>query len=219
MSDQPARPRGPRPSVDRRRAMLAAAVEVFGRRGVEAATTREVAAAAGTTERTLFKHFGSKQGLVQAVLEAGLAATFRRPEFAALADPGLDADGFFAWHRTFLASRIAAVGTAAPALRLLMFEALRDEGFRARAIAIWLEQVHAPLLACLSRLQARAEISCEHSPAMLAQVFASLNMGYLVTRTLIAPERGWDSRADVDGTVAAFRSLCRKDAADAPSKG
>lgn len=219
MSDPSARPRGPRPSADRRRAMLAAAVEVFGRRGVEAATTREVAAAAGTTERTLFKHFGSKQGLVQAVLEAGLAATFRRPEFAALADPGLDAEGFFAWHRAFLAARIAAVGAAAPALRLLLFEALRDAPFRERAVAIWLEEVHAPLLACLARLQARGAIGRAHAPATLAQAFASLNMGYLVTRTLVAPDRGWDSGTDVEALVAAFRSLCAGDAPARAEKG
>lgn len=208
MSGQPARPRGPRPSADKRRAMLAAAVAVFGRQGVEAATTREVAAAAGTTERTLFKHFGSKQGLVQAVLEAGLAATFRRPEFAALADPNLSAEGFFAWHRAFLSARIAAVEAAAPALRLLLFEALRDEAFRERATTIWLDEVRTPLLACLTRLQDRGHIGGGHSAATLAQAFASLNMGYLVTRTLIAPGLGWNSRTDVDAIVAVFRSLC-----------
>lgn len=211
--------RGPPPSADKRRAMILAAVEVFGRHGVEAASTRQVAAAAGTTERTLFKHFGSKQGLVQAVLEAGLAATFRRPEFAVLADPDLSAEAFFAWHRSFLATRIAAVEEAAPALRLLLFEALRDDGFRARATAIWLEQVHAPLLACLQRLRERGGIGREHSAATLAQAFASLNMGYLVARTLVAPDRTWDSRGDADAIVAAFRSLCGPGAAEHPARG
>lgn len=215
----PARPRGPRPSADKRRAMLAAAVTVFGRQGVEAATTREVATVAGTTERTLFKHFGSKNGLLQAVLEAGLSATFRRPEFAALSNPDLSAEEFFAWHGTFLRTRIEAVGGAAPALRLLLFEALRSDAFRARALAIWLELVHAPLLACLEGLQSRGAIGREHSAAMLAQAFASLNMGYLVTRTLVAPDRPWDSRGDTDAIVAAFRSLCGEGESTGPGRG
>ncbi|HVY62317.1 MAG TPA: helix-turn-helix domain-containing protein, partial [Planctomycetota bacterium] len=50
-------------------ALLAAAVEVFARRGYEAATTREVAAAAGVSEVLIQRYFGGKAGLLLAVLE------------------------------------------------------------------------------------------------------------------------------------------------------
>jgi AcrR family transcriptional regulator len=50
-------------------ALLAAAVEVFARRGYDAATTREVAATAGVNEVLIQRYFGGKAGLLLAVLE------------------------------------------------------------------------------------------------------------------------------------------------------
>src|SRR5690606_22851950 len=99
--------RGRKPSPELRGTMIRAAIRIFARDGVDAATTRSIAAEASTTERTLFKHFGSKAGLVQASIEAisidfvndGAFAPIHRadrftwPEFAA-------------WHRAFLADRV-----------------------------------------------------------------------------------------------------------------
>jgi AcrR family transcriptional regulator len=48
--------------------ILAAAAEVFYRRGIHATGIAEVAAAAGASKLTIYKHFGSKDGLVEAVL-------------------------------------------------------------------------------------------------------------------------------------------------------
>ncbi|HYF06109.1 MAG TPA: helix-turn-helix domain-containing protein, partial [Acetobacteraceae bacterium] len=67
----PAR-RGPAPT--KHLDLLWAAARLFGSRGVAQTTTRDIAAEAGTTERTLFKHFGSKEGLVQAVISEAVVA-------------------------------------------------------------------------------------------------------------------------------------------------
>lgn len=48
-----------------RRRLLDAAVEVFAQRGYRGTTTRDIAAAAGITERTLFRQFDSKAALFQ----------------------------------------------------------------------------------------------------------------------------------------------------------
>ena len=59
---------------ERRDNILDAARTVFGRRGYHAASTAEIAAAAGCSEPMLYKHFGSKQGLFVATLQhAGIA--------------------------------------------------------------------------------------------------------------------------------------------------
>lgn len=47
--------------------IIAAAVSVMGQKGYTAATTREIADQAGVNEVTLFRHFGSKRGLLEAV--------------------------------------------------------------------------------------------------------------------------------------------------------
>jgi AcrR family transcriptional regulator len=49
--------------------LLNAAVRVFDRKGYSAASVREVAEMAGVTKPALYYHFGSKEGLLVAILE------------------------------------------------------------------------------------------------------------------------------------------------------
>src|ERR1019366_7741066 len=53
---------------DRRNAILDAAREVFGERGYHQATTLEIAARAKTSKRALYELFGSKSGIVKAII-------------------------------------------------------------------------------------------------------------------------------------------------------
>jgi len=57
-----------------RERLLDAATETLNRAGIQGATTREIAWRAGVNEVTLFRHFKSKEQLLRAVLERGLAA-------------------------------------------------------------------------------------------------------------------------------------------------
>lgn len=54
--------------ADTKERIVAAALEVFSREG-SAATTREIAKCAQVNEVTLFRHFGNKERLLQAVIE------------------------------------------------------------------------------------------------------------------------------------------------------
>jgi AcrR family transcriptional regulator len=70
---------------ERRDHILDAARGVFARRGYHAASTAEIAAAAGCSEPMLYKHFASKQELFLAVLQhTGL--TIRNRVLAAVTD-------------------------------------------------------------------------------------------------------------------------------------
>src|ERR1700689_2846448 len=51
-----------------RQLLLAAAARVFARAGLEGATTRAIAGAAGVNEVTLFRQFGTKEHLIAAVV-------------------------------------------------------------------------------------------------------------------------------------------------------
>src|SRR5246127_699279 len=73
------------PQIDRKRIaasstavtrehLLDAAAQTFSRDGIQGATTREIAWRAGVNEVTLFRHFKSKEQLLGAVLQRGLAA-------------------------------------------------------------------------------------------------------------------------------------------------
>jgi len=86
------------PAVERREAILRAALPRFAVRGFEGTTTRDLAAAAGVTEPILYRHFPGKAGLfaavlagaadrIQATLETSIAGVASAPErLRALAD-------------------------------------------------------------------------------------------------------------------------------------
>jgi TetR/AcrR family transcriptional regulator len=57
------------PGEERRRQILGAAAELFARHGFAGTTTREIASAVGTSETVLFRHFPTKQGLYEAILD------------------------------------------------------------------------------------------------------------------------------------------------------
>jgi AcrR family transcriptional regulator len=56
-------------SDDTHARILAAARELFATRGTRGTTTREVADRAGVNEATVFRHFGTKQALLRAMLD------------------------------------------------------------------------------------------------------------------------------------------------------
>ena len=62
------------PLGDLRARIVAAASDLIATGGRDAATTRAVAAAAGVQAPTIYRLFGDKQGLLDAVAQAGLAA-------------------------------------------------------------------------------------------------------------------------------------------------
>ena len=62
--------------------ILAATRELFASRGTRGTTTREVAVRAGVNEATLFRHFGTKQQLVDAMLEFYSRSEAQWPDLA-----------------------------------------------------------------------------------------------------------------------------------------
>jgi AcrR family transcriptional regulator len=65
-----ARTRDEQLAQERRDHILAAAAEIFRRRGFHAARTEEICAAAGVSPGTLFRHFKDKDAIIAAVVEA-----------------------------------------------------------------------------------------------------------------------------------------------------
>ena len=55
-------------AVDVREALLKATLKLFAEMGSRGATTRRIALEAGVNEVTLFRHFPTKEGLLQAAL-------------------------------------------------------------------------------------------------------------------------------------------------------
>jgi AcrR family transcriptional regulator len=201
-----AKQRGPAPTkpVD----ILWAASRLFARQGVASTTTRQIAAEAGTTERTLFKHYGSKDALVQAVLTHAVLAQLAPASLDALrgsieqaARPGADLQG---WHRALLQAREQAMGEAPELTRLLLLELVRDEETRAQFGGQWLATAWEPLLAVLGGLQQAGNLRPDIEPAAMARAFFSLNLGYLIARHVLCPGLAWDDGQERRAIAAIF---------------
>ncbi len=202
---RPGRParRGPAPT--KHLDVLWAAARLFSQRGVAQTSTREIAAAAQTTERTLFKHFGSKDGVVQAVISEAVVAHLAPTSLDALRQ-AIEAHGddLATWHRALLTQRSAALALAPELTRLLLVELLRDEALRSRFAATWTGAVWQPLLALLERLQRDGRVRRDIPAASLVRMFLSLNLGFLIGRHVLAPTLTWDEETEVAAIAAVF---------------
>src|SRR4051812_28789744 len=115
------------PRSKREAAILQAATRVFGTKGYKAARTADIAAAAGVTERTLFRYFATKEALYQRVMApAIIEAAFPRE----LADTGKlfgdDSESLVQWERRILKTRLDIVTRSAPQFQLLLATLIMD---------------------------------------------------------------------------------------------
>lgn len=191
-----------RPATRKEAAIMEAATRLFGERGYEATHTADIAAAAGVTERTLFRYVQSKEKLYKRVMfPALLAAAVPR----ALTDAGrlfaAEAQSVAEWHRMILKLRVAAAKQAAPQYRMLVAALMTDAGLRPKVIQIWKESVLQPLLSTIRRYQKCGQLRSDLRPETLARAVISLNLGYIFARVLLAPEAAWNDEAEIDATV------------------
>jgi AcrR family transcriptional regulator len=191
-----------RPATQKEAAILEAATRLFGEKGYEATHTAEIAAAAGVTERTLFRYFRSKERLYKRVMfPALLAAAVPRALNDAGRLFGTEMPSVAEWHRNILNLRVAAARQAAPQYRMLVAALMTDEGLRPKVIRIWKESVLQPLLGTIRRHQERGQLRTDLRPETLARVIISLNLGYIFARALLAPEAPWNDPAEIEATV------------------
>ena len=79
---RPRKTEGERDDGNRRQALIAAAAQLFHRKGYDATSTREIAALVGMQPGSPFYHFGNKQDLLLAVMVEGMKQASQRQEAA-----------------------------------------------------------------------------------------------------------------------------------------
>ncbi len=139
--------------VDTRQRIIDAAAKLVAEGGVEAASTRAVTAAAGVQAPTLYRLFGDKQGLLDAVAEHGFG-TYLASKQAQLRSDDPIADVARGWdlHVEF--------GLANPGLYVLMYGAVRP----GHAVALEGRRMLAAMLeraAAMGRLRVPVETAVE----------------------------------------------------------
>jgi AcrR family transcriptional regulator len=162
-----------------KQALLAAGVQVFAERGYDAATTREVAQAAGVNEQLIQRYFGGKGGLLLAILER-----FGEEERRSCAMPppcaSIEAEvqGFLEYHLE-RACEIADV------TKVALHRSLCDPEL-AHAIGRQFAETRVPLLRQrLEALRARGLIDPEADLDAAATALSSLSFGLAFVDQLV----------------------------------
>ena len=161
----------------RQRLMEAARAE-FSDKGIEAATTRRIAARAGCNEVTLFRHFESKQKLLAAVVQE-TSGEFRalcecRGNFSG--DPREDL-GRFA--RVYNESLEHCEGMA----RAMIGESRRRPTLAKELIGDVLDPFHRSLAGYLEQRKKDGLVRADLNTLAFAEIFTSSLMGGLLRRT------------------------------------
>lgn len=183
-------------SASRRRAILAAATELFLHQGFAATSTGQVVASAGASKQTLYRCFGDKEGLFRAVIEEVIAeaeagTTDLLAEVAEGEHLEEDLRRFARQHvRDVLQPHLMAIR------RLVIAEADR---FPTLAAAWWErgpERAHASLAATFVRLRERGLLDVEE-PRRAAEQFNWLVLSIPLHRALYLPADA-PPRTDLD---------------------
>ena len=186
-----------KPATEKERAILAAAVDLLGERGVDGATTAEIAKRADVTERTLFRYFPSKRDLVRRVLAPTILRTILTREwrpFRALLDAsraaGVDSP-------IFVSERFSDVATNPPLARALFGELTRNAELRNDLARLWYQHFWKPMLATVTHLKSKGALRKDVDLEALVWAIDCLNVGYLLLRNLHAADRKWDDAKEL----------------------
>ena len=183
-------PQRSHPGVEETRSrILAAARDLFECKGTRGTTTREVAERAGVNEATLFRHFGSKRALLDAMREASCNADQVRSVLTAL--PGSDVKADLSVIARHIVDRMIA-------RRAMMCISLAEDAAGTDDSPEW--RGPALLVADLTEYFATrvAAGSMRGEPLLLARVFLGMFFSYVVARKL------WDSSPPDDATIEAL---------------
>jgi AcrR family transcriptional regulator len=198
-----AQQRGPKPT--KHNDILWAAAKLFAERGVGQTSTRDIAAAAKTTERTLYKHFGTKEALVRAVVDDAVLSHIAPASLQDLRQLiESHGDDIVAWHMTLLRQRSDVMAKSPHLAQLLLVEILRDETLRQQFGEQWLRTTWTPLITLFKRLKREGQLKTDLPADTAARAFLSLNLGYLIARYILAPKNTWDDAAEHEALARLF---------------
>jgi TetR/AcrR family transcriptional regulator len=187
------------PATEKEKAIIDAAVKLFGERGIDGATTAQIAKLAGVTEKTLFRYFPSKGDLIKRVLfpsllRDGLNRSWETLE-ALLKQKNPD---FKEWYRSLSTARLAVASKNPPLTRTLLMEIVENDELRTAVSALWQVHVRQPLAGGLKGMQDTGTIRKEINVETLARVIQCMNIGYFITRYIFAPSADWDDEAEIE---------------------
>lgn len=181
---------------ERRTQIVAAALRVFASKGLSKVTLRDVFREAGMSAGAVYNYFQSKDDIIFAVTEAGLANAL--PAFAGL-DPErpVTVDDVVAF---FFERLIAEKDTDAPRVDVMILAEALSNPDVARAVAKFRAEIRQALIPLVERRQANDPGWARLPAPVLAEVLYAAYQGLIVSASL-------GEEPDIAGVGAALRQM------------
>lgn len=186
------------PASEKERAIVTAAMDLIARKGVDGATTAEIARRAGVTEKTLFRYFPSKKDLVRRVLLPPLLSGGLMRHWDELNElmrtPSAD---FKAWYTLFTTRRLTAAARNPQVGVTIMLELANNMELRDGVETVWRERVWGPMRDSLRTMQRKGKVRSDIDIDSLARVIACINLGYFLIRHALKPDSAWNDEYEI----------------------
>jgi TetR/AcrR family transcriptional regulator, cholesterol catabolism regulator len=181
LADAAKRPRGrPRKTAEdrddgnRRGELLRSAARLFRRKGFDATSTRDIAAAVGMQSGSPFYHFKSKGALLYAVMDEGMRSAIARQRQALARDEPPAADSA-ARLRTLIRNHFdVLLGPGSDFIPVMLYEARSITPRQRAALAELQSEYEAPWVPVLEALHEAGRLKAEVKLARLL-IFGALN--------------------------------------------
>jgi AcrR family transcriptional regulator len=186
------------PATEKERAIVAAAMDLIAKRGVDGATTAEIARRAGVTEKTLFRYFPSKKDLVRRVLlppvlTGGLTRHWDELN-ELMRTPSAD---FKAWYTLFTTRRLTSAARNPQFGATFLLELANNVELRDGVETVWRERVWGPMRDSLRTMQGEGKVRADLDINTLARVIHCINLGYFLIRHALKPDPAWDDDYEI----------------------
>lgn len=192
------------PRKSTRKRIVQAALELFAIQGVTETTTRQIAERADVNEVTLFRNFGSKHGLLLAVIREAEALTQLGDVLGQKAD---QMTGFDTALRAYAEGYLEALDRIREFVRSLVGEAGQYPPENRQAIADGLNQVHRFTEQYLATVMAREAVPKALPVSTLASMLNALLLGYALIDLTTEFHDLWQSRdAFINDVVGLLQS-------------
>lgn len=183
----------PRTPSSTRTRLINAALELFSSQGVTETTTRQIAELAQVNEVTLFRQFGSKQGLLLAVIEDSAVFTHMVESLREQLNQTTKIDEAL---KNYASDRLLALEQIPELLRSVVGEAGQYTLENRRALGRGITQANSYAARYLASVIERQQLHLRLPAEKLASLLNGILFGYLVIELTSEFHELWENRED-----------------------
>ncbi|MBW4545860.1 MAG: TetR/AcrR family transcriptional regulator [Symplocastrum torsivum CPER-KK1] len=183
----------PRTNSSTRQRLVNAALELFRSQGVIETTTRQIAELAQVNEVTLFRQFGSKQGLLLALIEDSAVFTHLGESLRTQVNQTSHVDEAL---RNYASDRLKALEKIPDLLRSVVGEAGQYTVENRRALGRGITLANRDVAHYLATVIEREQLHCRLPAEKLSSLLNVMLFGYLVIELTSEFHELWENRED-----------------------